>query len=189
MKFAAPLALTLLALSQAACSGPVVLPPPDRAMPTWSTMVYSAARGPILVEVKGRLFGGEAERLGRSIASAMNHQILAPPVFFTTDRAAAPVPDNKVVMLFGPALSATGAQLCAGQTPLGEADKAGRVRLIAAFCAGGTAFSSVEGWTDQAGSVESPQFRQLIGGATRHLFGNNDEERRQRDRPGRLFPD
>ena len=172
--------LAILALQ--GCAGPVTLPPLQRAMPTWSIMLQTAARGPMPLQVLGRPFQADGD-IPAIAADAMSDQVFGQRLRFVpapTDKAEG----ARVVLAFNPTGTATGRHLCLGQSVGGDPGE--RVDALAAFCNGTDLMAEVTGWVSGVSGPEDARFRALLAQLARDLFGNDDEQRRQRDEEVRV---
>ena len=158
----------LLCLGAVACSGPTTIGPPYRSPATGSTLVYTAAQGPVLLEVFGDPFGDGLTSLVATVATEMSGQQPSYPITFTPARAEAFHPDVRVVVGFG----VIGGELC-GTHPanLAAPDHQRRVSVTAAFCAKEQELSSVNGWVEDVDGAKDRRFAFLMADLVRQLFG------------------
>ncbi|MGE5548348.1 MAG: hypothetical protein ACM33T_15695 [Solirubrobacterales bacterium] len=162
-----------LAAVTAACEdGPATVAGTWRSPATWSTMVWASAEGPMLVEVHGRPFANlAAAELDPQVAAALSNQVIGRVVTFTHRRDDAPRPEYRVVLAFNAPDKTDASELCAGPVATAAAPR-DRITVIAAFCDGGRALSSVRGWVAKVDGPADQRFRQLLGQVARDLFGN-----------------
>lgn len=164
----------------AACSGDgphtVAHPIRDRSV---EFLHYAAADGPVLVDVLGQPFAGTVSGVDAAVLAAMNGARAAPRVRFTTDRAAAPEPETRVVVIFRPPADVTGRSLCAGDVPrLAGRPRPAEVEAFAAFCVDDKVWNEVTGRMTGVSRLDDPGFAALIAQMTRDLFPPVPRERR-----------
>ncbi len=140
-------------------------------------MLYATAKGAMPLQVQGQPFAEAGDLVPVSI-EAMSGQVFGRNFSFVPGSAES-VEGIRVVLAFSPARNADGAALCRGGKVGGG--PAARVDALAAFCNGTEALAEVEGWVGRVAGPRDPRFRALLAQMTRDLFGNNDEERQQRD--------
>ncbi|TAN57044.1 MAG: hypothetical protein EPN20_17740 [Magnetospirillum sp.] len=155
--------------------GPSTVAGGYRSPATWSSFVYATSPGPLLLEVVGDPFGAGSGTLGRTIAATMAAAIPARPFTLTTETAAAPRSNFRVVLVLGGDPSLDERAICAGR---GKAEAAkieagGRVDLIATFCDGEALLSSVRGWVAKIDGADDRRFHRLLGQVARELMGES----------------
>ncbi|CAA7623367.1 hypothetical protein [Magnetospirillum sp. UT-4] len=164
-------AAAIAAVASACEEGPASVAGGWRSPATWSTMVHASASGPMLVEVRGDPFGLGREDLAAAAAQAMTNQIIGRALAFTADRDAAPKPQYRVVLAFGPAPDASPDQLCDGSVATAR-ESGEKITVLAVFCDRGQRLASVTGWVARVEGVADKRFRQLLGQMVRELFGS-----------------
>lgn len=163
LALAAPLLL-------ASCGGPYVLPEHKVAPVVWSSMVYAAKDGPILVEVAGNPAGQATPNLGSMVANYMTGAVLGYPTTFSADPTRTPHPNLRTVMVFNAAPSLTEGQACAGDLAFVAGQSPGRVTLFSAFCNGSRPLGSLRGSAEGVTGPTHPNFVGLVRQATYWLF-------------------
>jgi hypothetical protein len=164
-------AAAFAALTAACEDGPASVSGTWRSPATWSTMIYASSDGPLLVEVLGHPFAGQAAGdLAVRVAAAMSGQLIGRPLTFTASPAQAPRPQYRVVVAFNLPVATDPKALCGGKVSPGPA--ADKVRVLASFCDDGQMLASVQGWVGKADGADDPRFRRLLGQMTRDLFGS-----------------
>lgn len=153
-----------------ACGGPYVLPAQDVPPVVWSSMIYAAKDGPILVEAAGAPGGRATGAIGPLVADYMTGAVIGYPASFTADPARAPRPNLRTVMVINPAPSLTEFQACSGDLAFIAGQPPGRVTLFGAFCNGGRPLTSIRGAAEGVTGPTDPQFVALIRQATQGLF-------------------
>lgn len=194
-------ALVAATLGLSACAapgfGPEAAVTVTRTAPTTrdalaiSVWQYMAARGPVLVEVRGTPAGllPAAATTPESVAEAVAFRLRAPrgrvPATFTTDPAAAGTDRQRIVLLFGVPLAVDGRVACrVGSVEPGRADMAGeRLVLEAALCSGDESITHVRvnGPPATSGAPDDPALRAALNAAMRHLVPWRDREKDDHD--------
>jgi hypothetical protein len=163
------LALAVPLLS-GACGGPYTLPDYDISPVVWSSVIYAAKDGPILVEAAGSPGGRVTGALGPLVADYMTGAVIGYPTSFTADPTRAPHPNFRTVMVFNPAPSLTEGQACAGDLAFLAGPPPGRVTLFGAFCNGSRPLTSLRGAAEGVTGPTDPKFVALVRQATYGLF-------------------
>lgn len=177
-------ALLAILLTAAACApGNVRLYLQD-AHPYYSPgdFAYAAAGRDLHVVVVGNPFGSDQAAFGRAVTDAMQGRHWGQRTNFTTT----PGPDARiryrVVLLFDPPVTLSGARLCRrpdAALPTESAD--GKIELYGAFCRGKKSLTEIKGRIAGATGPDDPAFRELVGQVTNGLFSpdrgrNGDRE-------------
>jgi len=164
-------AAALAAMTSGCGDGPATMAGTWRSPAAWSSMIYATSSGPMLVEIHGDPFGGNAAEFRALVASAMTNQIIGRPTAFTIEPEVAPQPRFRVVLAFNAPDSADANLLCAGQVAI-AAMPSEKVTVLGAFCDGATLLASVRGWVAKVEGPQDKRFRQLMGQVVRDMFGN-----------------
>lgn len=138
---------------------------------------YAARSGRIETRIAGNPFPVPQAAFERAVTEAMAGAHFGPRVAFLSSPAASH--PYHVAMIFNGPAGASGAALCGmrhGAVP--PAPEAGRVRLLAAFCRGGTALTQLSAAAEDVRGLEDPAFRRLVRQATLRLFPPDNPERR-----------
>ena len=135
---------------------------------------YAARNGAIRVEVAGDTFGLAPDAFADLVVKQMRAGYYRHD-FFTREASPATDPRYKIVMMFNPHPSVSGAALCAAPQPLPPALRRAeeRTSLLAAFCAGSEARSEINGWVRLSG-VDDRNFPRLIDRVTAGIFPRRD---------------
>ena len=128
----------------------------------------------VTVEVAGDTFGLAPEPFAELVVKQMRAGYYRHD-FFTREASPATDPRYKIVMMFNPHPSVSGAALCAAPQPLPPEPRRAEERssLLAAFCAGGEARSEINGWVRLSG-VDDRNFPRLIDRVTAGIFPRRD---------------
>lgn len=162
-------AAVLAGLTAACEDGPATMAGTWRSPAAWSTMVYAAADGPILVQIHGKPFANAPDLPGQ-VAEALSRQVIGRVVLFTPDRAAAPQPDIRLVLAFNPPQNLDSKALCGADPIPTAAEPRDKVTVLAAFCQGGTLLASASGWVAKVDGPADGRFRQMLAQLARELF-------------------
>lgn len=169
MRFAACLALAGLAAGLlAGCDDIPITTVTYQVDNAWR---FAQPAMPLLIEIRGRPYPGDAETLGRTVTEAMTRAVTwfdAPR--FTIDPAAAGSATERVVMTFNPPRGASGDAQCHGAVEGADAEPGGTARVLATFCSGGRVLANVEGRIGRGGGPGDDRLPALIRQITRDLF-------------------
>jgi hypothetical protein len=179
----------LLALAPACAISDVVIAPTSYYPGYTPTVLnYAAAKGGMLIQVRGNPFEQATdEQLQSEIARVMASSYFGPRLPFITtapDDFASPY---RVVVVFDPAQTVSSFKVCDGRQTSAADRPEGMVRVHAVLCANEKPLTAVAG---QARDVETPgdaNFRRLIGQMSILLFPPNLDRGDRRDRG--IFPD
>ena len=127
-----------------------------------------AKRTPILVEVKGVLFGAEASNLDAMLHDQIPVLVRGENINATAKPTETAMPDVRIVVGFGVAQSYDSKKLCVDAEPPTE-DGAGRINAVAAFCRGDRALAHSTGWII-ADTPTAPLFREWLLSLTRSVI-------------------
>lgn len=161
-------AAVLAGLTAACEDGPATMAGTWRSPAAWSTMIYAASDGPILVEVHGKPFTDSD--FPAKVAQSLSRQVIGRVVLFTPDRAQAPRPDIRLVLAFNPPETLDSKELCTGDAIPTAADRRDKVTVLAAFCQGDSQLASARGWVGKVEGPDDKRFRQMMGQLARELF-------------------
>lgn len=120
------------------------------------------------LDVLGTRGGTDPETLVQLVAEAMSGRNVGLPITFTPTPTDPPEAPSKIVVLFGPAPSTLGRQVCAGDAAFDDSGTGNS--MIVAYCRRGMEMSSI--WVDLPpdSSVESASFNDTLAFATRQLL-------------------
>lgn len=162
--------IAFAALLLAGCGGPVTVPSFEPSRVGWSSMVYAASRGPILIEVQGNPFGLPPPALAATVAGAMRGAVVGHPVGFTADPGQATAPNFRVVVVLQPSPGLDEDDVCAGRPAFLAGVPPGQVAAFGAFCNGGRALTYTRGSVQGVGGAGDPRFLALMNQVARDLF-------------------
>jgi len=134
-----------------------------------TTLNYIAGKGPLYTEIVGNPFAASDAEVGRAITETMYGAHFGQPVRFTTERDPNNPAPYRVVVLFNPGRTVTGADLCQSPQQASE-PTTGALRVLAALCAAGYRETSLTGTIPAAPSPDDSAFRGLIRQMTTQLF-------------------
>lgn len=162
-------AVILTCLLLAGClDGPIVMASAQRSAATWSSMVYAAQDGPILVEVQGSALGVPGAALAPLAARAMTGAVIGHPTRFTADPAQAPRRNFRTVVVLDPALTMDEEDACAGRIA-SRPPSPGGMAALAVFCNNQDPLSSARGST-AAARPDDPAVAGLLAALARETF-------------------
>ena len=149
---------------------------------------YAAGRRDFLTVVRGDPFGMEEAAFQDAVIEVLNRNQPRPqPTRFTADPGEDARPHYRTVLLFDAPRAMVPNAICrasfaGGVEPValttGPRREGDPVRVAAAFCSGGGAFTSVMGEVADVESVDDPAFDRLISQVVYALFPLRDEDRR-----------
>lgn len=145
------------------CAGELVVPSTLRSSAAWSSMVYAAKDGPILVTVEG----ADAAAYAVSAAQAMTGAVMGYDTRFTADPAQAFRPRLRTVLVLDPA-AINDQAACQGRATTLPGDP-GRLRVLAAFCSGGDVLAAASGAVGARGPRD-PAVAGLMRALAREIF-------------------
>jgi len=136
---------------------------------------YAATQGPVLVEVVGEPYAGQARWNPQDLVAKMfaaYQPVSNPPLQFTLDKAKAGDAGYRLVWLIdpGPGFSIDGT--CAGQFPTRATKKADLVEVRAVFCAPNKSLVAVQGQARRPKAVDDRGWDQLVRQMSRQLAGD-----------------
>lgn len=158
------------------CGGPQTLGVHRVTPVSWSSMIYAAKDGPILVEVPANPFGGSPAPLAPLVAQAMTGAVIGYPTTFSADRNRVPRPGYRTVMVFQPAPGLDDFEVCAGNLGFVAGQPPGRVSLFGVFCNNARPLISVKGAVSDVTGPGDPRFLALVRQATTDLFRRPTED-------------
>jgi hypothetical protein len=129
--------------------------------------------GPLYLEIDGMPFG-ESDGLEGRVAAVMEKAVQSRVLRLTTDRTAAEDARFRLVLVFNPAEG--GGDLfafCRDQPGGGPPESGARIALRAGFCRGDDLLAAVDGWAEEAESLDDPKIEQLMRQVARDLFSRN----------------
>lgn len=170
-----PLGL-LLAAGLSACSGPSITYQGPPELKIDSLYTYGAAGRDLKLEVQGNGFAGQIS--GTDFAKRVEAGVQGPLPRPATHPTLNPGPTAKdgyrLVLLFNPAATMTGQDLCNGRADQSQ-PVAGEVHLVGAFCVSGRAETEVTAWTPATGP-QDVRFQDLLNQVMLTLFRPDPRE-------------
>jgi len=164
----------LLVFGLGGCDGPSSTISDMRVDNAMQLLRYAAGQGPVLVEVAGEPFGGQArfDPAGLLALVVEAYQPVSnPPLTFTLDKAKAGDAGYRFVWLIDPGLGFTIDGTCAGQVPPRAAKKADWVEVRAVFCGPNRSLSAVYGRTRRPRGDDDAGWGHLVRQMSRQLVG------------------
>jgi len=153
-------------------NGPAVVNTYDHGG-VWENVVYAGKDSPILVNIHGNPFGGDANLLADNVLLHMSNAISQRVLHYTTNPAEAKSTSIKVILLFGADKTANGRKICEGKLPEVKPIEGDKITLRAVFCSDEQLMSDVEGWVKNVTGPDDKRFKVLVGDITRQLFRVN----------------
>lgn len=167
------LSVLVIATALSGCADIVVInDPTDQPYYRAGVENYAARNGAIRVDVGGETFGLAPDVFAARVVNEMRRGYYRHE-FFTHESSPATDPHYRIVMMFNPAPSAGGPELCAFDRPLPPLPPTDRTILLAAFCGGSFPISEIKGWVRLSG-VEDPKFAALVQSVTNRIFPTRD---------------
>ncbi|MBL8701376.1 MAG: hypothetical protein JNK67_23565 [Alphaproteobacteria bacterium] len=168
LSLAAAVALTLaLAACEEAPQSRLV----DMRVPgTLGFAQFATTTGPMYVETNGTPFAGGIALDGAAFARQIAGAFAVPTLRFTTDKAAAPQSDHRLVWVFDPPEAFKLESLCAGPVAGGVVRKADIVQVTAAFCHEAKLYAVARGSVRRPRSADDQAWQQLVQQIARHLI-------------------
>jgi|GEM_PF-1425676 len=170
-----PLGL-LLSAGLSACSGPSITYQGPPELKIDSLYAYGASGRDLKLEVQGNGFAGQIS--GAEFAKRVEAGVQGPLPRAATHPTLNPGPTAKegyrLVLLFNPASTMAGQDLCNGRADQGQ-PVAGEVHLVGAFCVSGRAETEVTAWTTATGP-QDVRFQELLNQAMLTLFRPDPHE-------------
>ena len=169
-------ALGLAALALPACEeGPASTIIDSRTGDAMQLLRWAATQGPVLVEIRGEPFAGQARWNPDSLVATVYDAFLPvtnPPMQFTRDKAKAGDPGYRFVWLIDPGPGFAIDPTCAGQYPPRAATKADWVEVRAVFCAPNKSLVAVQGRVRRPKAADDRLWDRLIRQMSRQLAGD-----------------
>lgn len=130
---------------------------------TVSAYHYTAAKGPVLVEVHGSPTAMPADAFGPALAAVMPSPPFHLPARWTTDAERAGDPDNRFVLLFGAPVAARGAMPCntPEQVPVSHGMPEGTA-IQMTFCSGDSAMGETRITGPAVSGPDDPLLREML---------------------------
>ncbi|MDP6788613.1 MAG: hypothetical protein QF830_07215 [Rhodospirillales bacterium] len=135
---------------------------------------YAGAGRDFTAVIVGNPFSVPDETLGRIVTDAMQEHHFGAATRFTTTPSANARRKFRMVMMFDPPVSLAGDTLCGDVAALPPPRADGRLRLLAAFCAGAYLESEVAASMPRAATPDAPAFNAMIGAVMRDLLPTRD---------------
>ena len=169
-------AIGLAALALPACEeGPASTIIDSRVGDAMQLLRYAATQGPVLVEVRGAPFAGQARwnpaDLVAVVADAFR-PVTNPPMEFTLDKAKAGDAGYRFVWLIDPGPGFGIDPTCAGQYPARATTKADFVEVRAVFCAPNKSLVAVQGRVRRPKAADDRLWDRLVRQMSRQLAGD-----------------
>jgi len=137
----------------------------------WQVAKAVMANGPLLVEIAGEPYGGEAPRLSDTILDDMERAITwYASARFSAEAAEAANPSLRIVMTFNGGTALSGRDQCRGRAQGGGPLDGGRVEVIATFCDEADVLANVRGWIDRSEGPSDRRFSDLVRQVTRDML-------------------
>ncbi len=172
---AAWFAAILFSLSLAACEEGPTTNVTFRTDDVWQVAQAVMATGPLLVEITGEPYGGEAPHLPDTILNDMKSAVTwYATARFTGEAAEAANPSLRIVMTFNGGTAVGGRDQCRGQAQGGGLLDGGRVEVIATFCDEGDVLANVRGQIDGTEGPSDPLFSDLVRQVTRDMLADTE---------------
>ena len=136
---------------------------------------YAATQGPVLIEVVGEPYAGQARWNPQDLVakvSAAFQPVSNPPLQFTLDKAKAGDAGYRLVWLIDPGPGFGIDATCGGQFPPRATKKADLVEVRAVFCAPNKSLVAVWGRTRRPKAADDPSWDQLVRQMSRQLAGD-----------------
>jgi hypothetical protein len=164
-------AAVLFSLSLAACDKGPTTTVTFRIDDVWQFAKAVMATGPMLVEISGDPYGGEAPRLVETILDDMKRAVTwYATVRFTADAAEAANPSFRIVMTFNGGTALSGRDQCRGRGQGGGPLDGGRIEVIATFCDEADVLADVRGRIDRSEGPSDRRFSDLVRQVTRDML-------------------
>jgi len=164
-------AAVLVSLSLGACEDSPTTTVTFRTGDVWQFAKAVMATGPLLVEIAGDPYGGEAPRLAGTILDDMEQAVTwYATARFTTDAAEAANPSFRIVMTFNGGTALSGRDQCLGRAQGGGPLNRGRVEVIATFCDEADVLADVRGRIERSEGPSDRRFSDLVRQVTRDML-------------------
>lgn len=132
---------------------------------------YAGADRDMRVIVVGNPFGIDQTAFDRIVTNNMQGNHWGPRTNFTTTPGASERKSYRVIMLFNPPISLSGARLCRDDpSALPVEENEDKTVLFAAFCRDHKSLTEIKGSVRRPSGPEDPVFGDLIAGVTNGLF-------------------
>jgi hypothetical protein len=135
---------------------------------------YAGAGRDFTTVVVGNPFSVPNETLGRMVTDAMQNKHFGAVTHFTTTPSANARRKFRMVMMFDPPVALPGHALCGDVAALPPSQAEGRLRLLAAFCAGDYLESEVAASMPRVATPDAPAFSGMIGAVMRDILPTRD---------------
>jgi hypothetical protein len=165
--------LLAAAFAVAACAAGGVRLTQQEIAPSYSPgeFAYAGAGRDMRVVVVGNPFGGDRAVFERAVTDAMQGRHWGQRTNFTTTPGASAHVRYRVVLLFDPPRSLSGARLCREDPSALPSESTGKgIVLFAAFCRGKRTRTEIKGRISGAAGADDLAFRELLGQVTNGLF-------------------
>jgi hypothetical protein len=163
--------VVLFSLSLAACEEGPTTNVTFRTDDVWQVAQAVMATGPLLVEIAGDPYGGEALRLAEAILDDMKRAVTwYATARFTADAAEAANPSLRIVMTFNGGTALGGRDQCRGRARGGGPLDGGRVEVVATFCDEADVLANVRGRIDRTEGPSDHRFSDLVRQVTRDML-------------------
>lgn len=133
-------------------------------------LTYAAGSSPVLLTVVGSPFREGDAATAETAAKAATGAVFGSSAAFTAKPAEAAHANHRIVLMFDPAPTAMADRLCGATPPAKAAPTAGRLAVMAAFCAGDKLISSADASGPAVAGPGEEGFRQIVRAAVRELF-------------------
>ena len=142
---------------------------------TRQVLAERAEQGPVLAVVIGNPYAMDEARLDSMVTDAMAAGISGLGVDFTTGPSLAAAAEPRLVVALNPAGDPAGSAACRKPTSVRTLPAAEELRVLAAFCDGGTALGSVEAQDTVSGPTDR-RFQRLLWRTASALFPDDYAE-------------
>jgi len=161
----------LVSLSLAACEEGPTTTVTFRIDDVWQVAKAVMATGPLLVEISGDPYGGEAPRLSDTILDDMERAVTWYATSrFSAEAAKAANPSLRIVMTFNGGTALSGRDQCRGRARGGGPLDGGRVEVIATFCDEADVLANVRGRINRSDGPSDRRFSDLVRQVTRDML-------------------
>lgn len=138
----------------------------------WDMLVFAAKDGPLLTQVNGTPFAGQAQQFAGQVLDDMNKTFTEPFMRFTSTAAQAADKDYRIIWVVHPGQTPELAAFCTGKIPA-AAPVTGRLEIRAVLCHRERLLTAVNGWMRTPDKADDRRLHQLVQQMTRQVTGRD----------------